>query len=67
MQKSLLFLGGSGFIGKSFLSLFVKNEIKNSAIKKITLISNNVAEIKKIASISYLNPKITIDPWEKNH
>ena len=49
MQKSLLFLGGSGFIGKSFLSLFVKNEIKNSTIKKITLISNNVADLKKIA------------------
>ena len=60
MQKSLLFLGGSGFIGKSFLSLFVKNEIKNSTIKKITLVSNNVAEIKKIAINSNFKKKIFI-------
>ena len=60
MQKSLLFLGGSGFIGKSLLSLFVKNGIKNSTIKKITLISNNVAEIKKIAINSKFKKKIFI-------
>ena len=60
MQKSLLFLGGSGFIGKSFLSLFVKNEIKNFRIKKITLISNNVEEIKKLAINSKFKKKIFI-------
>ena len=60
MQKSLLFLGGSGFIGKSFLFLFAKNEIKNFRIKKITLISNNVEEIKKLTINSKFKKKIFI-------
>lgn len=60
MQKSLLFLGGSGFIGKSLLSLFVTNGIKNLKIKKLTLISNNNKEIKKIANNSKFKKKIFI-------
>lgn len=60
MQKSLLFLGGSGFIGKSLLSLFATNGIKNPKIKKLTLISNNIKEIKKIANNSKFKKKIFI-------
>ena len=59
-QKSLLFLGGSGFIGKSLLSLFIENKIKESEISELTLISNNVKEVKKIAKSSEFKKKIII-------
>ena len=46
MGKTLLFLGGSGFIGKSLIASFINNKIDNNPINKIILIANRVKQIK---------------------
>lgn len=43
----VLLVGGSGFIGKSFLDAFKKNIIKKYNIKKIIIISRNIHFINK--------------------
>ena len=43
----VLLVGGSGFIGKSFLDAFKKNIIKKFNIKKIIIISRNIHFINK--------------------
>ena len=50
-HKTLVVLGGSGFIGKSILSSFLKNQLSEFKIKKIILVSRNIEELKKIFKI----------------
>lgn len=60
MGKSLLFLGGSGFIGKSLLSLYTTDQIKEVDFEKLILISNNTREVKRISKNSINLKKIKI-------
>ena len=50
-NKTLVVLGGSGFIGKSILSSFLKNQLSEFKIKKIILVSRNIEELKKTFEI----------------
>ena len=45
--------GGSGFIGKSILSSFLKNQLSEFKIKKIILVSRNIEELKKSFEIKH--------------
>ena len=46
-MKTLLIIGGTGFVGKSFLECFVKNRLKNFGITKIIILSRKVEKFKK--------------------
>ena len=56
-MKTLTFIGGSGFIGKSYLDAFNRNIFKRYKIKKINLISRNISQIKK-TKLSLKNVKL---------
>tara|TARA_Y100000992_G_scaffold299593_1_gene266631 strand:- start:228 stop:1205 length:978 start_codon:yes stop_codon:yes gene_type:complete len=60
MGKTLLFLGGSGFIGKSLITSFINNKIGNNPINKIILIANRVKQIKDIIKKSKKEIKFEI-------
>jgi len=45
--KKIIFIGGSGFIGKSFIDAFSRGLLKKFKIKKLVVISRNIQEIKK--------------------
>lgn len=57
MSKTLMILGGSGFIGKTFLEAFLINKLQKFKILKLILISKNN---KKIKNISKKNVKVII-------
>ena len=46
-MKTVTFIGGSGFVGKSFLDAFNRGVLKKLKIKKLNLISRNINKIKK--------------------
>lgn len=46
-MKTLLIIGGTGFVGKSFLECFVKNRLKNFGITKIIILARKVEKFKK--------------------
>ena len=46
-MKTLLVLGGSGFIGKSILDSFCSGVLNKYKIKKLILISRNISKLKK--------------------
>ena len=46
-MKTLLILGGSGFIGKSILDSFCSGALDRYKIKKLILISRNISKLKK--------------------
>ena len=46
-MKTLLILGGSGFIGKSILDSFLKNQLKKFRIEKLIILSRNTDFLKK--------------------
>ena len=46
-MKIITFIGGNGFIGKSYLDAFNRGVLKKFKIKKINLISRNILRIKK--------------------
>ena len=60
MNKSILFLGGSGFVGKSFASSFAENKFKNYKIGNIILISKKNTAIRKISNNSEKKNNIKI-------
>ena len=45
--KTLVILGGSGFVGKSILSYFLSKKMNKFKINKIILVSRNIEKIKK--------------------
>ena len=46
-MKSLTFIGGSGFIGKSFIDAYKKGLLKKFKISYINIICRNNFKIKK--------------------
>lgn len=46
-MKTLLILGGSGFVGKTILDSFINKKIKKFKINKIIIISRNPENLKK--------------------
>jgi dTDP-glucose 4,6-dehydratase len=46
-MKTLLIIGGTGFVGKSFLECFVKNRLKNFGVTKIIILARKVHKFKK--------------------
>ena len=46
-MKTLLVLGGSGFIGKSILDNFCSGHLNKYKIKKLILVSRNISKLKK--------------------
>ena len=46
-MKTLMILGGSGYLGKSFLQSFIEGGLKKYNIGKIILISRNINQLKK--------------------
>ena len=45
--KTLVILGGSGFVGKSVLSYFLSKKMNKFKINKIILVSRNIKKLKK--------------------
>ncbi len=46
-MKTLLVLGGSGFIGQAILKEFYSGKLKKFGIGKIILVSRNIHKLKK--------------------
>ena len=46
-MKTITFIGGSGFFGKSYIDAFNRGVLKKFKIKKINLISRNIKKLKK--------------------
>jgi hypothetical protein len=46
-MKTLLVLGGSGYVGKSILDSFCSGALERYKIKKLILISRNIIKLKK--------------------
>ena len=45
-MKSLLFIGGTGFLGQSFFDYFNKNKLKYLKLSKIIIISRKKKKLK---------------------
>ena len=50
-----MILGGSGYLGKSFLQYFIDGKLKKYNVKKIILLSRNINKLKKIFNIKSKN------------
>ena len=46
-MKSLLILGGSGFVGKSILDVFLKLQLRKFKIDKLVILSRNTNYLKR--------------------
>ena len=53
-MKSLLFIGGTGFVGKSFLKHLDNITSKSKKFSKIILISRNKKKIKTKLNVEYI-------------
>ena len=57
-MKTLLILGGSGFVGKSILDVFLKLQLRRFKIDKLVILSRNTNHLKRKFKIKN-NNKIT--------
>ena len=57
-MKTLTIVGGSGFIGKSFIEAFNKGLLKNLKIKKLNIICRKPHFLKKIKNLNLKNIKL---------
>ena len=46
-MKTILILGGTGFIGECFIDFFSNKELKDYKLKKLILVGRNIKKIKK--------------------
>ena len=58
-MKSLLFIGGTGFIGQSFFDYLNKGKLKNLQLSKIIIISRRNKKIRSKIKIFYIKRNIT--------
>jgi|TARA_Y100000294_G_C8542619_1_gene331831 dTDP-glucose 4,6-dehydratase len=56
--KKIIFIGGSGFIGRSYLDAYNRGVLKEFKIKKIYVISRNPGKLKKHKSLIGKNIKL---------
>ena len=57
-MKKIIFIGGSGFIGRSYLDAYNRGVLKEFKIKKIYVISRNPGKLKKHKSLIGKNIKL---------
>jgi len=58
-MKTLLFIGGTGFLGKSFFDYINGRKLKNIKLSKIIIISRKRKKIQSRIKISYIKKNIT--------
>ena len=54
-MKNLTIIGGSGFLGKSFIDAFNKGLLKKFKINKIIVISRKAKNLKKLKNLKLKN------------
>ncbi len=54
-MKSLIFIGGTGILGNSFIDYLNKGKLKNIKLSKIIIISRKKKRIKSKVKITYIN------------
>ena len=59
MTKSILFIGGTGFLGQSFFDYNNKRKLKNFTLSKIIIISRKKKKIKTKIKTSFIKKNIT--------
>lgn len=57
-MKSLLFIGGTGFLGQSFFDFLNKNKLKFLKLSEIILVSRKKKKIESKIKLSFLNENI---------
>ncbi len=57
-MKTLLFIGGTGFLGKSFFDYLHNSKLLKKKISKITIISRKKRKIKSKVKISFINKSV---------
>ena len=58
-MKSLLFIGGTGFLGKSFFDYLNRNKLNKIKLSKIIIVSRKKKIIKSKVKISYIKKSIS--------
>jgi nucleoside-diphosphate-sugar epimerase len=58
-MKTLLFIGGTGFLGKSFFDYLQSSELLQKKLSKIIIISRQRKKITSKVKISFINKSIT--------
>ena len=59
MKKTLLIIGGTGFLGQSFFDYINEDKLKNIRLSEIIIISRKRKKIKSNIKISYIVKNIT--------
>lgn len=58
-MKTLLFIGGTGFLGKSFFDYINSRKLKKLKLSKIIIISRKIKKIQSKIKISYIKKSIS--------
>ena len=57
-MKSLLFIGGTGFLGQSFFDYINQGKLKKLKLSRIIVVSRKIKKIKSNIKISYIKKNI---------
>jgi len=58
-MKSLLFIGGTGFLGQSFFDYINKNKLKKFKLSKIIIVSRKKKLVKSKTRVSYIRKSVS--------
>ena len=58
-MKSLLFIGGTGFLGQSFFDYINKNKLKKFKLSKIKIVSRKKKLVKSKTRVSYIRKSVS--------